>query len=243
MLLQATTGDEGAGGTPGPGPGPPVEVGGGRRAGRRRGDTEPQGTPYQFHPPPGAGPFRKPTAAGTGAGAGGAGGGAGGGGEPLTQPGQAREFQTHIFAPPVTGAPQKKSKFVNVNVGGGELVSFVRLFFFLLVARARPRLFRIPLMIRSFRLWFQSFVPHIFPLPTSRAFPLSLPFLIMILTLTMLYLECRTRAHEFADDSGVPTHERGRPADMPAVWDGGTLQGRQVRRKVGPWAHGPRHRV
>ncbi|KAG6810580.1 hypothetical protein H0H92_011232 [Tricholoma furcatifolium] len=32
-------------------------------------------------------------------------------GEPLAQPGQAREFQTHIFAPVVTGAPVKKSKF------------------------------------------------------------------------------------------------------------------------------------
>ncbi|KAG6850326.1 hypothetical protein H0H93_014901 [Arthromyces matolae] len=31
--------------------------------------------------------------------------------EPLAQSGQAREFQTHIFAPPVTGAPVKKSKF------------------------------------------------------------------------------------------------------------------------------------
>ncbi|KAG6902822.1 hypothetical protein C0995_011309 [Termitomyces sp. Mi166 len=31
--------------------------------------------------------------------------------EPLAQPGQAREFQTHIFAPVVTGAPVKKTKF------------------------------------------------------------------------------------------------------------------------------------
>ncbi|KAG6891432.1 hypothetical protein C0992_007211 [Termitomyces sp. T32_za158] len=30
---------------------------------------------------------------------------------PHVQPGQAREFQTHIFAPVVTGAPVKKSKF------------------------------------------------------------------------------------------------------------------------------------
>ncbi|RDB14976.1 hypothetical protein Hypma_016162 [Hypsizygus marmoreus] len=34
-----------------------------------------------------------------------------GGAEPHAQPGQAREFQTHIFAPPVTGAPQKKPKY------------------------------------------------------------------------------------------------------------------------------------
>ncbi|KAG6911783.1 hypothetical protein DXG01_000029 [Tephrocybe rancida] len=37
--------------------------------------------------------------------------GAAASGEPLAQPGQAREFQTHIFAPVVTGAPVKKSKF------------------------------------------------------------------------------------------------------------------------------------
>ncbi|KAH0590455.1 hypothetical protein H2248_000604 [Termitomyces sp. 'cryptogamus'] len=37
--------------------------------------------------------------------------GAAGAAEPLAQPGQAREFQTHIFAPVVTGAPVKKSKF------------------------------------------------------------------------------------------------------------------------------------
>ncbi|KAH7923175.1 hypothetical protein BV22DRAFT_602589 [Leucogyrophana mollusca] len=29
---------------------------------------------------------------------------------PLTQPGELRTYQTHIFAPPVTGAPPKKSK-------------------------------------------------------------------------------------------------------------------------------------
>jgi hypothetical protein len=38
-------------------------------------------------------------------GVGGAGGGAGGVG------GQVQTYQTHIFAPPVTGAPVKKSKF------------------------------------------------------------------------------------------------------------------------------------
>ncbi|RDB30421.1 hypothetical protein Hypma_007014 [Hypsizygus marmoreus] len=37
--------------------------------------------------------------------------GGSGGAEPHAQPGQAREFQTHIFAPPVTGAPQKKPKY------------------------------------------------------------------------------------------------------------------------------------
>lgn len=30
---------------------------------------------------------------------------------PLPQPGQVQTYQTHIFAPPVTGAPVKKSKF------------------------------------------------------------------------------------------------------------------------------------
>ncbi|KAG5650792.1 hypothetical protein H0H81_011026 [Sphagnurus paluster] len=34
---------------------------------------------------------------------------------PHAQPGQAREFQTHIFAPVVTGAPVKKSKFSATN--------------------------------------------------------------------------------------------------------------------------------
>ena len=29
---------------------------------------------------------------------------------PLVAPGQSQTFQTHIFAPPVTGAPVKKSK-------------------------------------------------------------------------------------------------------------------------------------
>jgi hypothetical protein len=29
---------------------------------------------------------------------------------PLDQPGELRTYQTHIFAPPVTGAPQKKGK-------------------------------------------------------------------------------------------------------------------------------------
>ncbi|KAG6885954.1 hypothetical protein C0993_007456, partial [Termitomyces sp. T159_Od127] len=36
---------------------------------------------------------------------------AAGAAEPHVQPGQAREFQTHIFAPVVTGAPVKKTKF------------------------------------------------------------------------------------------------------------------------------------
>jgi hypothetical protein len=35
--------------------------------------------------------------------------------------GETREFQTHIFAPPVTGAPTKKSKFS----GQGGLVGFL----------------------------------------------------------------------------------------------------------------------
>jgi hypothetical protein len=34
-----------------------------------------------------------------------------GGGEANGSGGETREFQTHIFAPPVTGAPTKKSKF------------------------------------------------------------------------------------------------------------------------------------
>jgi hypothetical protein len=32
---------------------------------------------------------------------------------PLSQPGQVQTYQTHIFAPPVTGAPVKKSKSYN----------------------------------------------------------------------------------------------------------------------------------
>lgn len=32
---------------------------------------------------------------------------------PLPQPGQVQTYQTHIFAPPVTGAPVKKSKFTS----------------------------------------------------------------------------------------------------------------------------------
>lgn len=37
--------------------------------------------------------------------------GAGGGGQQQT-------YQTHIFAPPVTGAPVKKSKFMPGSIGG-----------------------------------------------------------------------------------------------------------------------------
>ena len=37
---------------------------------------------------------------------------------PLPQPGQVQTYQTHIFAPPVTGAPVKKSKFMSGSTGG-----------------------------------------------------------------------------------------------------------------------------
>ena len=37
---------------------------------------------------------------------------------PLQQPGQVQTYQTHIFAPPVTGAPVKKSKFMSGSTGG-----------------------------------------------------------------------------------------------------------------------------
>lgn len=33
-------------------------------------------------------------------------------------PGEKGVFQTHIFAPPVTGAPVKKSKFANLGLQG-----------------------------------------------------------------------------------------------------------------------------
>jgi hypothetical protein len=38
---------------------------------------------------------------------------------PLPQPGQVQTYQTHIFAPPVTGAPVKKSRSTFVNSGPG----------------------------------------------------------------------------------------------------------------------------
>jgi hypothetical protein len=38
---------------------------------------------------------------------------------PLQQPGQVQTYQTHIFAPPVTGAPVKKSKYMSGSSGGG----------------------------------------------------------------------------------------------------------------------------
>lgn len=34
---------------------------------------------------------------------------------PLERPGQVQTYQTHIFAPPVTGAPVKKSKFTSIS--------------------------------------------------------------------------------------------------------------------------------
>ena len=37
---------------------------------------------------------------------------------PLQQPGQVQTYQTHIFAPPVTGAPVKKSKYMPGSTGG-----------------------------------------------------------------------------------------------------------------------------
>ena len=37
---------------------------------------------------------------------------------PLPQPGQVQTYQTHIFAPPVTGAPVKKSKFMSGSSAG-----------------------------------------------------------------------------------------------------------------------------
>lgn len=37
---------------------------------------------------------------------------------PLPQPGQVQTYQTHIFAPPVTGAPVKKSKFATSSASG-----------------------------------------------------------------------------------------------------------------------------
>lgn len=63
------------------------------------------------------------------------------GGEPLAQLGQAKEFQTHIFAPPVMGAPRKKSKFVNASVGRGKLIFlcwFVRFFSLLFLPTLFP---------------------------------------------------------------------------------------------------------
>ncbi|KAF9456334.1 hypothetical protein BDZ94DRAFT_401713 [Collybia nuda] len=129
MLLQATTGDEGPGGNaglvnapgrngisaPAPGSGVGPGVGGGTGRSRRgggggeerdgRGYEDPQGTPYQYNPPTSSASFRGGKAQQAQA-------------QALGEPGQAREFQTHIFAPPVTGAPTKKNKFVNVNVTG-----------------------------------------------------------------------------------------------------------------------------
>jgi hypothetical protein len=37
---------------------------------------------------------------------------------PLPQPGQVQTYQTHIFAPPVTGAPVKKSKYMSGSTSG-----------------------------------------------------------------------------------------------------------------------------
>jgi hypothetical protein len=43
--------------------------------------------------------------------------GEGGGSAPQLNSGQQQTYQTHIFAPPVTGAPVKKSKFMPTSVG------------------------------------------------------------------------------------------------------------------------------
>lgn len=40
----------------------------------------------------------------------------------LSQPGQVLTYQTHIFAPPVTGAPVKKSKFLSASGAGSASV-------------------------------------------------------------------------------------------------------------------------
>jgi hypothetical protein len=42
---------------------------------------------------------------------------------PLQQPGQVQTYQTHIFAPPVTGAPVKKSKYMSGSTGGATGVA------------------------------------------------------------------------------------------------------------------------
>ena len=53
--------------------------------------------------------------------------GGGGGGQqpgPLVQPGQVQQYQTHVFAPVVTGAPMKKPKYSvsGSSIGGGGSV-------------------------------------------------------------------------------------------------------------------------
>jgi hypothetical protein len=42
---------------------------------------------------------------------------------PLQQPGQVQTYQTHIFAPPVTGAPVKKCKYMSSSTGGATGVA------------------------------------------------------------------------------------------------------------------------
>lgn len=55
--------------------------------------------------------------------------------------GQQQVYQTHIFAPPVTGAPVKKAKYGSAGSGGESSFDFSLYFFFVFLVE-RPVVFR-----------------------------------------------------------------------------------------------------